>query len=158
MNRRGCNETERLQRLDTLTREDRQHISSCRPCGEYMTVSSAMSLLARETAAGPAQMPPAEVVFLRARMASRRRLAAESARPLMMFQKVASAIITVCWIAFIAMHWTPFTHWLSGIEISPLAGIHSSSSLPLNFFWMFAALSLMTMTTMIHGAWTDDLA
>lgn len=158
MRRRECTETERLDRLETLTAEDQRHVSSCRSCTEYMTVSSAMSALAIEPAEAASRMPSAQMVFLRARIASRKRLATESARPLMAFQRLASAIIAVCWIAFLAMQWTPFTHWLSGIQISPADGIHSSGSLPLSFFWMFAALSLMTMTTMIHGFWTEDLA
>ena len=158
MNRRGCVETERIERLETLTTEDRRHVSSCRFCSNYMLVASAMSELEVQTAESASRMPSAQTVFLRARIASRKRLAAESARPLLMFQRLATIVIAVCWMGFLVMQWTPFTHWLGGIEISPAEGFHSSSSLPLNFFWMFAALSLMTMTTMIHGFWTEDLA
>ena len=79
----------------------------------------------------------------------------ESARPLVAFQRVAYAVITACWIAFLMAQWSPIMKWLGGIEISATSGITTAGSLPLSFFWMCAALSLMTMMTMVHGLWAD---
>lgn len=154
MKRRECSESERLTSSTSLSAADQSHLSSCSVCREHLTVASAMSSLAAESRAAVI-MPPAQVVFVRARILGRRRLAAASARPLIAFQKVAYAVIAVCWIAFMVAQWTPVTQWLGGIEISTTSGITTSGTLPLSFFWMCAALSLMTMMTMVHGLWTD---
>ncbi|MBW3671185.1 MAG: hypothetical protein KY432_05870 [Acidobacteria bacterium] len=115
-----------------------------------------MSRLEAETSHSP--LPPAQAVFIRARILGRRRLATDSARPLVAFQKVAYGIIAACWLVFLMTQWAPVTRWLGGIEVGFTSGIQSTNSLPMSFFWMFTALSLMTMMTMVHGIWTEEHA
>lgn len=154
MTRRECSESERLASSPSLSPEDRSHLSSCVACREHRAVTHALSGLAAQSRMAE-NMPPAQVIFVRARILDRKRLTAETARPLIAFQKVAYAVIAACWIVFLVAQWAPVTQWLSGIEISTTNGITTRGSLPLSFFWTCAALSLMTMMTMVHGLWTD---
>lgn len=151
-----CSESRKLAARELLSPADQKHLSSCGPCADYLTVASAMGRLEAETSYST--LPPAKAVFIRARILGRRRLATDSARPLIVFQKVAAGTIAVCWLVFLIMQWAPVTRWLSGIEVGFTSGIQSTSSLPMSFFWMFTALSLMTMMTMVHGIWTEEHA
>ncbi|MDX1582326.1 MAG: hypothetical protein R3338_01880 [Thermoanaerobaculia bacterium] len=155
MKERQCEMSRGIASRERLSEDDEQHLAACERCREFLVVQRALADLGSASDASH-HMPPAGAVFVRAKILEKRRLAHEIGKPLQTFQKIANAILVVCWFGFVAIQGGPLLNWLSGLELTPLEGIASSGSLPLSFFWMFAALSVMTMMTMLHGQWTGQ--
>lgn len=153
MIRHACNRTEQGARAGAPP--DSTHLRSCEPCRAWTAVHQAMETLAVETPSP--RMPSAEVLLVRARLSESRRVAARVSRPLAIFQRIAYAVVTVCWMLFLATQWLPITQWLGGLELDLKAGIEASAALPVSVAWMLAALMLITTSTMIHGMGNDRL-
>ncbi|HUP64786.1 MAG TPA: hypothetical protein VM557_05860 [Thermoanaerobaculia bacterium] len=152
MRNRECRLTTRLSieaAAGTIDAAGRQHLDSCQLCGEALLVGDAMRQLASITAK-ESPMPPADVIWVRSRLLDRKKLAADAARPIAFFEKLAYGVISAGWVAFLILQWPLIQTWLTGIQIDLAEGFRTSHSLPLSFFWTFAALSVITAVVMLH--------
>jgi hypothetical protein len=152
MRNRECRLTTRLSieaAAGTIDAAGRQHLASCQLCSEALLVKDAMHQLAAITdRENP--MPPADVIWVRSRLLARRKLAADAAGPIAFFEKLAYGVISAGWVAFLILQWPLIQTWLTGIQIDLAEGFRTSHSLPLSFFWTFAALSVITAVVMLH--------
>jgi hypothetical protein len=152
MRNRECRLTSRLSievASGTLDAAGRRHLDSCRLCGDALLVGDAMRQLASIDEKGD-PMPPADVIWVRARLLDRKKIAATASRPIAFFETLAYGVISAGWVVFLILQWPLIQTWLTGIQIDLAEGFRTSQSLPLSFFWTFAALSVITAVIMLH--------
>jgi hypothetical protein len=156
MNRkRGCDlEHQIVQALHAgeIGRDLKEHAQSCADCSEAASVSVWMNRLAAATPR-PESLPDPRILRLKAELFGTTQTAQLVLQPIRFLQRVAFAVVALCWAALIAWKWEVLSNFslqsafeaiLSGVTISPAA------------FTVVLGLATATVLVTVHTAWAGE--
>jgi hypothetical protein len=152
---RGCDLEPRIvQALHAgeIDRDLKEHAQSCHHCSEAARVSVWMNRLAAATPR-PESLPDPRILRLKAELFGTTQTAQLVLQPIRFLQRVAFAVVALCWAALIAWKWESLSNFslqsafeaiLMGVTISPAA------------LTVVLGLATATVLVTVHTAWAGE--
>lgn len=147
----GCDfERQLLQSLRSgqIDRDLKEHAQSCPDCTEAAKVNVWMNRLAAVTPR-PDSVPDPRILRLKAELFGTTQTAQLVLQPIRFLQRVAFAVVALCWAALIAWKWDVLTN--VSLE-SAFAGILGGVSISPASFTVFLGLATATVLVTVHTA------
>lgn len=147
----GCDlESQVLQSLRTgrIDRELKEHAQSCPDCSEAAKVNVWMNHLAAATPR-PDSVPDPRILRLKAELFGTTQVAQQVLQPIRFLQRVAFAVVALCWAALIAWKWDVLTNLSLD---SAFAGILGGVTFSPASFTVFLGLATATVLVTVHTA------
>lgn len=147
----GCElEGQLLQalRAGEIDRDLKEHAESCPDCSEAARVNVWMNRLAATTQRADS-LPDPRILRLKAELFGTTQAAQLVLQPIRFLQRVAFAVVAICWAALIAWKWDVLTN--ISME-SAFAGILGGVSISPASFTVFLGLATATVLVTVHTA------
>lgn len=147
----GCDfERQLLQSLQSgeIDRDLKEHAQSCPDCSEAAKVNVWMNRLAATTPR-PNSVPDPRILRLKAELFGTTQAAQIVLQPIRFLQRVAFAVVALCWAALIAWKWDV----LANISLeSAFAGVLGGFTISPASFTVFLGLATATVLVTVHTA------